>query len=75
MSLQVRKTGHANIAAASLALFTVGLLRRNIPLLRFSGRIFSQEYFVYKYLRASLDRYATIVRTHDILILFSYLKA
>lgn len=45
-SLQVRKIGQANIAAASLALFTVGLLRRNIPLLIFSGRIFSQEYTV-----------------------------
>lgn len=39
MSLQVRKIGQANIAATSLALFTVGLLRRNIPLL-----IFSEEF-------------------------------
>lgn len=44
MSLQVRKIGQANISAASLALFTVGLLRCNAPLLIFSGSIFSQEY-------------------------------
>lgn len=62
MSLQVRKIGQVNIAASSLALFTVGLLRRNIPLLRFSGIIFSQQYTLYKFLRASLDRHATIIR-------------
>lgn len=61
MSLQERKIGQANIAAASLALFTAGLLRRNIPLLTFSGRIFSLKYTVNKYLSACLDRHATIV--------------
>lgn len=66
MCLQVRKIGQANITATSLALFTVGLLRRNIPLVRISGKIFSQEYFVYKYLRAFLDCHARVVRKHDL---------